>query len=63
MKSSGMNWADFFPSRTISLYMGRMFLVRTFAILAALVLVLQTLDLLSESGKILAYPGNGDAEV
>lgn len=53
----------FFPSRTISLYMGRMFLTRTFGILAALVIVLQALDLLSESGKILAYAGNGDAEV
>jgi lipopolysaccharide export system permease protein len=58
-----MNWVDFFPSRTVTLYMGRMFLVRTFAILAALVLVLQTLDLLGESGKILAIHGNGDAEV
>jgi lipopolysaccharide export system permease protein len=56
-------WADFFPSRTLSLYMVKMFLVRTFAILAALVLVLQTLDLLGESGKILAVAGNGDAEV
>jgi lipopolysaccharide export system permease protein len=55
--------ADFFPSRTVSLYMARMFLVRTFAIVGALVLVLQTLDLLSESGKILAYAGNGDAQV
>ena len=63
MKSSGMSWADFFPSRTISLYMGRMFLIRTFAILAAFVLILQTLDLLTESGKILADANNGDAEV
>ncbi|WP_346775493.1 LPS export ABC transporter permease LptG [Sphingomonas sp. G-3-2-10] len=58
-----MNFANFFPSRTISLYMAKMFVVRTFAILGALVLVLQALDLLSESGKILAYAGNGDAEV
>ena len=58
-----MNWVNFFPSRTMSLYMGQMFLVRTFAILAALVLILQSLDLLSESGHILAFPGNGDAEV
>ena len=55
--------AQFFPSRTVSLYMARMFLVRTLTILAALVLVLQALDLLSESGTILAYPGNGDAQV
>ena len=54
---------NFFPSRTMSLYMAKMFLVRTFAILAGLVLVLQALDLLSESGRILAYAGNGDAEV
>ena len=58
-----MNWVNFFPSRTMSLYMGKMFLVRTFAILAGLVLILQSLDLLSESGKIMAYAGNGDAEV
>lgn len=55
--------AQFFPSRTVSLYMARLFLTRTFAILFALVLVLQTLDLLSETGTILAYPGNGDAEI
>lgn len=47
----------------MALYVGRLFLVRTFAILFALVLVLQTLDLLGESGKILAVSGNGDAEV
>lgn len=54
---------QFFPSKTMALYMARMFLVRTFAVLAMLVLVLQTLDLLGESGKILAYPGHGDAEL
>ncbi|MBX3594330.1 MAG: LPS export ABC transporter permease LptG [Sphingomonas sp.] len=43
--------------------MAQMFLVRTFAFLLGLVLILQTLDLLSESGRILAYPGNGEAEV
>lgn len=58
-----MSILSFFPSRTMALYMARMFLVRTFAILAALVLVLQALDLLSESGKILAYAGNGESEV
>ncbi len=51
------------PSPTIAMYMARLFLVRTFAILVALVLVLQMLDLLGESGDILAYPGNGDAEL
>ncbi|KQT31187.1 LPS export ABC transporter permease LptG [Sphingomonas sp. Leaf412] len=54
---------SFFPSRTVALYMARLFLVRTFAILAGLVLVLQALDLLSESGKILSVASNGDAEV
>jgi lipopolysaccharide export system permease protein len=58
-----MSGIDFFPSRTVSLYMAKMFLVRTFAIVGALVLVLQTLDLLSESGRILAFEGNGDAQV
>jgi lipopolysaccharide export system permease protein len=54
---------SFFPSRTITWYMARMFLVRSFAVLALLVLVLQTLDLLGESGNVLAYPGNGGAEL
>jgi lipopolysaccharide export system permease protein len=55
--------ASFFPSRTVSIYMGRMFLVRTFSVLAGLVLVLMTLDLLGESGKVLAYQGNGQSEL
>ncbi|NJR80615.1 LPS export ABC transporter permease LptG [Sphingomonas corticis] len=55
--------SSFFPSRTVALYMARLFLVRTFAILAGLVLVLQALDLLSESGKILSVASNGDAQV
>lgn len=55
--------SSFFPSRTVSIYMARLFLVRTFAILAALVVVLQALDLLSESGKILGVAGNTDREV
>ncbi|MES2754797.1 MAG: LPS export ABC transporter permease LptG [Pseudomonadota bacterium] len=54
---------SFFPSRTVTLYMVRLVLVRTLAILFALVLVLQALDLLSESGKILAQPGNGEGQV
>jgi lipopolysaccharide export system permease protein len=40
-----------------------MFIIRTLAVLALLVLVLQALDLLGESGKILAYEGNGEAEL
>ncbi len=54
---------NFFPSRTITFYMARMFLMRSAAVLAALVLILMALDLLGESGDILAYPGNGDAEL
>jgi lipopolysaccharide export system permease protein len=54
---------QFFPSPTLSWYVAKMFLVRTFAVLMALVLILQTLDLLGESGKILAYPGNGSDEL
>ena len=53
----------FFPSRNLALYMVRLFLTRSVAVLIALVLVLMTLDLLGESGKILAAPGNGDAEL
>ena len=41
--------------------MARSFLLRTLAILAALVIILQTLDLLGETGDILAAPGNGQA--
>ncbi len=52
-----------FPSRTVALYMARMFLVRVFAILFGLTLVLTMLAVLSESGKILAHAGNGDAQV
>ena len=52
-----------FPSRTVSVYMARLFVVRTFGILAVLVLVLQALDLLSESAKILAAPGNTQTQV
>lgn len=58
-----MHALSFFPSRTMALYVGRLFLVRSFAILFALVLILQTLDLLGESGKILAVAGNSDSDV
>lgn len=54
---------QFFPSRPIALYMARLFIVRSIAVLGALVVVLMTLDLLGNSGDILAYPGNGDAEL
>jgi lipopolysaccharide export system permease protein len=54
---------DFFPSHQIGLYMAKLFLVRTLAVLLMLVLILQTLDLLGESGKILGVPGNSDADL
>ena len=54
---------DFLPSRRIAFYMARLFLSRSAAVLAMLVLVLMALDLLGESGKILAVPGNGEAEL
>ncbi|GAA4746330.1 LPS export ABC transporter permease LptG [Sphingomonas daechungensis] len=53
----------FFPSRRIALYTIKLFVTRSLAVLIALVLVLMTLDLLGESGKILAVPGNGEAEL
>jgi lipopolysaccharide export system permease protein len=53
----------FFPSRRIAIYMAKTFLLRSLAVLAALVVVLMSLDLLGESGKILRVPGNGDAEL
>lgn len=48
-----------FPSRTIAWYTARLFLVRSFAFLVALVVILETLDLLGESGRIL---GAGNTE-
>ena len=52
-----------FPSYGIARYTARMFLVRTVAFLGGLALVLMSLDLLGESAKILAAPGNGEAEL
>lgn len=54
---------NFFPSRSLALYLGKTFLWRCFAMLGMLVLVLQMLDLLSEAGNVLSYPGNGDGEL
>lgn len=53
----------FFASRTLTWYMARKFLVTSFAVLTGLVLILITLDMLGESGDILGYHGNGDAEL
>jgi lipopolysaccharide export system permease protein len=54
---------QFFPSRKIAAYMVRLFFLRSLAVLLALVLILMTLDLLGNSGEILAHPGNGEAEL
>lgn len=54
---------QFLVSRTITWYMARMFLVRFASVLAALVIILMALDLLGESGKILAWPGNGESQI
>lgn len=53
----------FFPSRVITIYMAKLFVTRSLAVLAMLVLVLMTLDLLGESGKILATAGNDQGDV
>ena len=53
----------FFASRTITWYMARLFVTRSFAVLAGLAVILMALDMLGESGDILAYPGNGDAQL
>ena len=54
---------EFFPSRTVTLYIAKMFALRIVAVLAMLVLVLQMLDLLGQSGKILEAAGNGEAQL
>jgi lipopolysaccharide export system permease protein len=54
---------EFFPSRTVAIYMARKFLTSILAVAALLFLVLQSLDLLGQSGKILAYSGNGQAQL
>ena len=55
--------SNFFPSRTLTFYLAKLFVSRVLAILVMLVLVLQMLDLLSESGDILAVKGNGEAQL
>lgn len=53
----------FFPSRNITMYMAKLFITRSLAVLAMLVLILMTLDLLGESGKILSVAGNDQSDV
>lgn len=54
---------EFFPSRTLTQYLSRLFVIRIIAVLVMLVLVLMVLDLLGQSGRILEYPGNGEAQL
>ncbi|HEY7808500.1 MAG TPA: LPS export ABC transporter permease LptG [Croceibacterium sp.] len=54
---------DFFPSRTLTWYLAKTFVSRILAVLIMLVLVLMMLDLLSHSADVLAYPGNGQAQL
>ena len=54
---------DFFPSRTLTLYLAKMFIIRILAVLVMLVLVLMALDLLGSTGRILEPEGNGQAEI
>ncbi len=54
---------DFFPSRRLTIYLSKMFATRIVAVLAMLVMVLMMLDLLSKTGDILAYAGNGEDEL
>jgi lipopolysaccharide export system permease protein len=61
--AGGMINLRLFPSRRLALYTVRLFITRSLAVLVGLVLVLMTLDLLGESGKILAVPGNGEPEL
>ncbi|HEY0114969.1 MAG TPA: LPS export ABC transporter permease LptG [Allosphingosinicella sp.] len=54
---------NFFPSRRLAWYLARSFLKSGLGVLCGLVVVLMMLDLLGESGEILAQPGNGEAEL
>jgi lipopolysaccharide export system permease protein len=54
---------DFFPSKAMARYIARLFVVRLLGVLLMLVLILQMLDLLGESGKIMAQAGNGEAQL
>ena len=54
---------DFFPSRRLTIYLAKAFIVRILSVLLMLILVLQILDLLGTSGDILAVPGNGEAQL
>jgi len=54
---------DFFPSRRLTIYLAKTFVVRIAAVLVMLVVVLLMLDLLGKTGDILAFEGNGQPEI
>jgi lipopolysaccharide export system permease protein len=54
---------NFFPSWRLARYTVWLYVSRSLAVLLSLSLVLMMLNLLSESGKILAVAGNGEAEL
>lgn len=62
MRKVGLN-TNFFPSPRLGRYCAKLYLQRLFAVLFCLVLVLLALDMLGESGKILAVRSNTQADV
>ena len=54
---------QFFPSKTLTLYLAKLFTMWIVGMLLLIVMVMQMLDLLGESGKILAYKGNSEAHL
>jgi lipopolysaccharide export system permease protein len=54
---------NFFPSRRLAWYLAWKFLKTSFGVLIALVGILAMLDLLGNSGRILAHPENGQDEL
>ena len=54
---------NFVPSWRLARYTVWLYISRSLAVLLSLSIVLMMLNLLSESGKILAVPGNGEAEL
>ncbi|WP_300975500.1 LPS export ABC transporter permease LptG [Sphingomonas sp. LHG3406-1] len=54
---------NFFPSPRLARYTVWLYVSRSLAVLLSLSMVLMMLNLLSESGKILAVSGNGEAEL
>jgi lipopolysaccharide export system permease protein len=54
---------NFLPSRRLAAYTVWLYISRSLAVLLSLCIVLMMMNLLSESGKILAVQGNGEAEL